>query len=386
MIYADHNASAPLSKDVREYLKNRLEGELFANPNSLHHLGKKIHLGMENARKICAKSLGAAPDQIIFNSGASEGISTVFHSIFKNQDSSSKKNIFIISGIEHPAVYRCAEEYEKKGFIKKTLPTLSDGTIDLNTLDAWISEFGENIFFISIIASNNETGVIQPYSQIAHLCTDNNIPFFADTTQSIGKEDFNFGDSGIDYAVMSGHKIGALSGTGILVAKNPTTLSPLIFGGGQERDLRNGTQNYLGIETLAVALINFQQNKDALKDLKKAKHSFEGKLKKSFPEIVILGGDSPRLSGTTCLSLPGIHGQAVQIELESKDIYVTTSSACSDNEPMTSNVLKSMGIDEKTGRGVIRIGLGYESNPEDYEKIATALNDIFKKLARVHPF
>ena len=258
MIYADYNGSAPLCTSVKDYLFKRLEKGPFANPNAIHYLGSRTMMGMENARAVCAKILGADFGQIIFNSGATEGISTVFHSLLKNE---TEKKIIIISGIEHSAIINTANYYaEERGFEVKVLPVNSDGVVDVKTLKQWIDQHKENIALVSVMAANNETGVIQPHKLINTLCSENKIPFLCDTTQFIGKTPFNFKESDFDFAVCSGHKLGALTGTGILLVKNPENLYPLIIGGGQEKGLRGGTQNYLGNETLAVALTTINEN------------------------------------------------------------------------------------------------------------------------------
>ena len=383
MIYADYNGSAPLSKDVRDYLVNRFEKGPFANPNAIHHLGVKTLMGMENARAVCAKVLGADYNQVIFNSGSTEGISTVFHSLLSNE---KNKKIIITSGIEHSAIVNTAAYYAEKGFTQKVVPVLSNGIIDLQTLQSWIKEFSNNIVMVSIMAANNETGVIQPHKEISKLCTEHNIPFLCDTTQFIGKTPFNFKESNFDYAVCSGHKLGALTGTGILLAKNPENLLPLIIGGGQEKGHRGGTQNYLGNETLAVALTTLEKSFSHINSLTQKRLEFEKIIKTSFPSAVILGEDAPRLATTTYISLPGIHGQAIQIELESQDIFVTTSSACSDNMPVTSKVLKAMGISDDVGRGVVRISLCLNSPLEYYDQLAKALSNAYIKLSKVKSY
>lgn len=385
MIYADYNGSAPISAPVKDYLLKRLEKGPFANPNAIHHLGAKTLMGMENARAVCAKVLGADFDQVIFNSGATEGISTVFHSIL-GCDQNTKKTI-IISGIEHSAIINTANFYaQEKGYHLKVLPVTKDGVVELETLKKWIAEDKNNIAMISIMAANNETGVIQPYKEINELCMANEIPFLCDTTQFIGKTRFNFKESNFDYAVCSGHKLGAMTGTGILLAKDPVKLKPLIIGGGQEKGYRGGTQNYLGNETLAVALTAVDSVLKNLDALSEKRLEFEAKMKKAFPNVVIIGENAPRLASTTYISYPGIHGQAVQIELESQDIFVTTSSACSDNMPVTSKVLKAMGVEDDVGRGVVRISLCLNSPLEYYDQLADALIKAYTKLTKVKSF
>jgi cysteine desulfurase len=236
------------------------------------------------------------------------------------------------------------------------------------------------------MAVNNETGVYQPYQKISALCHEEGVEYFCDTTQLIGKGDFHFETSGLDYAVCSGHKLGALTGSGFLIAKDPSKLLPLVFGSTQEKGLRGGTQHYLGIETLAVALNDFNQNKEKLIKLCESKLAFEASIKKDFPEVKIIGDGANRLSGTTLIGYPGIHGQAVQIELESHDIFVTTSAACLDNQPETSKVLKAMGVQDDIGRGVIRISLSYSQGENEYSTIAKVLKAAYTKLGRIKSF
>ena len=384
MIYADYNGSAPLCSQVREYLIKRMDKGPFANPNAIHYLGTKTLMGMENARAVCAKILGADFDQVIFNSGATEGISSVFHSVLNRE---FKKKIIIISGIEHSAVINTANFYaQERGFEVKVLPVNSDGVVDVEILKQWIGQNTDNVALVSIMAANNETGVIQPFKEINDLCIENKIPFLCDTTQFIGKTPFNFKESNFDYAVTSGHKFGALTGTGILLAKHPENLTPLIIGGGQEKGHRGGTQNYLGNETMAVALTAIDEAFIHLEALSEKRLQFENNIKKAFPSVVILGENAPRLATTTYISYPGIHGQAVQIELESQDIFVTTSSACSDNMPVTSKVLMAMGVDDDVGRGVVRISLCMNSPHENYDLLTNALTKAYLKLTKVASF
>jgi cysteine desulfurase len=236
------------------------------------------------------------------------------------------------------------------------------------------------------MAVNNETGIYQPYREIARICRSHAVEFFCDTTQLIGKGDFHFEESGLDYAVCSGHKLGALSGSGFMMIREPAKLLPLVFGSTQERGIRGGTQHYLGIETLAVALNDFQENKHKLPFLAAAKEIFEDSLLRSFPECVVIGAGAKRLAGTTLIGYPGIHGQAIQIELESQDIFVTTSSACLDNQPETSKVLQAMGINDRLGRGVVRISLSYSQGEKDYSALQKALHSAYNKLGKIQSF
>ncbi len=382
MIYADFNGTAPLCSDVKQHLIDRLQNGPFGNPNAIHSVGTKIMSAMTKCRKVCSSVLGAKTNQIIFNSGASEGISHIFFSVLEQTD----KRTIVISSIEHSAVINCAKYWESKGFNLIITPVSNDGIVDLNALENNLQHHSHDLALVSIMAANNETGVIQPYQAIAKLCQRFQVPYFSDTTQIVGKDEFHFEHSGMDYAVVSGHKVGALIGSGLILVKEPRTLIPHIFGGGQEFSKRGGTQNYIGIETLAIALNDFETHKTQIEIAKKARLQFEHNLKKNFPHIVIVGENAPRLATTTLVALPGIHGQAVQIELESENIFVTTSSACSDNEPTTSKVLKAMNVGDSVGRGVVRISLCLHDNSENYQRILTVLTNIYQKLSKIESF
>jgi len=386
MIYADFNSSSPLNPEVKKYLHERLETGPYGNPNAIHSMGQNVLKGMEKCRRIIGNILGAEPEQITFTSGSSEAITTVFHSVLSLGYEKTGKSIVITSSIEHACVRNNLKYYEEEfGYKVLVLPVNDQGVVNINVLEEWLNAYSSEVALVSIMAANNETGVVQPFSQISDLCHEYDIKYFCDTTQFMGKLPFDFSQHQIDFAVCSGHKLGALSGVGILLAKTPTALRPLIFGGGQEHGIRGGTQNYLAIECLTVALSYFEEHQENLVLLENLKKEFERKLKLSFPEVEIFGDEVQRLPGTTLVAYPGIHGQAVQIELESHDIFVTTTSACSDNDPEPSNVLMAMNVKPTLSRGVIRISLGLwpENYEEIYETIYRILSLSYQKLHRL---
>lgn len=385
MIYADYNGSAPLLPSVRDYLKRRMDSNIYANPNAIHSLGQKVFQGIEKCREVIAGIMGCYPDQIYFNSGSSEGMSQIIHSVLEYAP--SDKKIVITSPLEHVVIPSALKFFEeRRGFHIEKVEITDDGVIKIESLEALLKKHQGKIALVTIMAVNNETGVIQPYEKIASLCQREKVDYFCDTTQLIGKGEFNFGTSGVDYAVCSGHKVGALTGTGFIMVKEPTKLKPMVFGSTQEKGLRGGTQNYIGVETLAIALSDFDSQKNKLKTLADARLKFEKEMKQAFPEVVVVGDKVPRLAGTTLMSYPGVHGQAVQIELESHDMFVTTSAACADNQPETSAVLKAMGIQDDVGRGVIRISLSYNHTELDYQLIEAALKASYRKLAKIRSF
>lgn len=372
MIYADYNGSAPLNEDIKNFLIERLnENENFANPNASHKIGNRLTRRIEKSRKSLANLMGCKPGQIFFNSGASEGISHVFHSILDPYVCLPKdqKPCIITSDIEHAAVLKTAEYWDSKGFNLHQIGSKEDGTIKLDHLESLLQKHPGKIGLISIMAANNETGVIQPYKEISEIAKKYGIPFFSDTTQYIGKTPFNFEETGMDFAVSSSHKIGGLIGSGFVVAKDPTLLRTFIHGGGQETGVRAGTQNYIGIECMGKAANKLLEEMEHICELKSHREKFEKSLKAIGVDCYVVGESAPRLPGTTLISFPGYSSKELQAKLESSDIFVTTSSACSDSKSRISHVIKSMGLPTEVGLAVIRISICHEKAEENYQEI-----------------
>lgn len=379
MIYADYNGSTPLTNDVRDFLISRLQTGEFGNPNATHSGAKSLMFEMEKCRRSIAKSLGCKSSQILFNSGSSEGISHIFFSLF-NEGPKNNKNIIITSGIEHSAVVNACKYYASKGFELLTIKTLESGVVDINHLSELISQNQNKIALVTVMAANNETGVVQPYKEIGKLCEHHGVYYFSDTTQYIGKTEFNFKESHMDFAVLSSHKVGSVIGSGLIIAKNTELLKSHVWGGGQERCLRGGTQNYIGIEAMALALEKFNEKLESLAQLRKLRDHFEANIKKNFPKVVIIGEAAPRLASTTLIAFPGLGGHLTQAEMENQGVYVTTSSACCDSQTGPSKVLQAMNLPEEIGSSVVRISLCTNANQELYEKIELALTKTYNKL------
>lgn len=380
MLYADYNGSAPILDCVSQYLRDRLSEAKYSNPNATHQLGKNTLFKIEKSRRVLARTLGCRPHQITFNSGSSEGISHIFHSILEREN---HKKIIIISEIEHMAIVQACQFYQARGFKIMTIKTLPSGQVDLNHLAELLQQNSQQIALVSVIAANNETGVIQPYRTIGEQCQKHGALFFSDTTQYIGKTDFQFEQSHMDFAVCSSHKIGALIGSGFIISRKPELLQNFIFGGGQESGLRGGTQNYLAIETMEVAIEYFQQNIAQLNRVRELREKFEARLQQNFPKLHIIGKEAPRLASTTMLSYPGLAGHLVQAILETEEIYVTTSSACSDGKA-GNRILRAMQLAPDVCAGAVRISLCLNTDQAVYDQIEVATTDAYNKLKNMY--
>ena len=216
--------------------------------------------------------------------------------------------------------------------------------------------------------------------KIATLCAHHQIPLLSDTTQYIGKLPFDFQRSQLNFAVSSSHKVGALIGSGLILAQDPGKLKPLILGGGQEQGLRSGTQNYLAHETYGMALEYCLQQHHQLDHLNHMRQDFEQKLKATL-DCQVIGENAPRVPGTSLLWFPHKSGKQIQFALERLGIMTTTSSACHDRTEHGSHVLKAMGYEPQTAQSVVRVSLGAHKAPTQYQPILDALTQIVGKLS-----
>ncbi len=338
---------------------------------------------IEKARKSTAKFLDCSPHQIVFNSGSTEGISSVFlHTYFRFKD--SEKNILLISDTEHAAPINEAEFLQENGFEVIYIPTKSNGLIDDSFLEQIFSEKSHKIALVSVMAANNETGVIQPYEMIGDLCNKKNIPYLCDTTQILGKSKFSFVESQADFITLSGHKLGALPGVGALIIKSPETFTPTIHGGNQENGLRGGTQNYIGIESVQIAVDDIMLNQNAYIKITKMRDEFEKRISAEYPDIVFFGKDVKRIGNTSFLSMPKTSASIIQDELQFKKIYITTSSACSDQASNVSRVLEQMNVSHENGSGAIRISFCSGNTNDELDFLIESLVSIYKKIKQTH--
>ena len=338
---------------------------------------------IEKSRSVLAKFTDCLNHQIIFNSGSTEGISAVFlHCYFKFKE--TRKKLLLISDTEHAAPLNEGAFLENHGFKVVLIPTKTNGEIDTDFLTKYIKEKGQEVALVSVMAANNETGVIQPYERVGELCQQANILFLCDTTQILGKNPFSFKNSQADFITVSGHKLGALPGVGALIVKEPEEFHPTIHGGNQENGLRGGTQNYIGIETIRVAIEEILNNEDCLQELKNIRDRFEKTLREKFPNIQFFGEEVNRIANTSFLSLPGTTAADIQDELQMRKIFVTTSSACSDQKGQQSRVLNNMNIEAKLGSGAIRVSFCTQTTEADCDLILNALTEIFNKLNKTH--
>lgn len=371
--YLDYSASTPISKNVAEKINNFLLNN-YANPSSKHSPGRNVRRLLEEARKKIAKVINARPEEIIFTSGATESNNLAIKGILK----ATGKNHIIASVVEHPSVLDTCRSLQKEGIKVDYIRVDKEGIINLEELKSKITK---ETALVSIMHVNNEIGTIQPIEKIAKLCNDQKVYFHTDAVQSFNKINIDIKKIHIDLLSASGHKIGAPKGIGILFVKSGTKISPMIVGGGQEKNLRSGTENSLGVIGMAQA-IEEKQNKEAIRELR---DYLQEELKK-ISKTLINGPKENRIYNNLSISFFGLDGEALLDILDERGIYVSAGSACSSTKITTSHVIEAIKVPKDYSNGTIRISLGNNTTKDQVERAIKEIKDSVEKLRKISPF
>jgi len=377
MVYLDNNATTPIDTAVSEKMSWFLK-EHFGNPSSMYPIGREVKKLITKARETVADALGAMRSEIIFTGSGTESDNFAILGIM---NAFPEKNEFITSSIEHPAVIETASYLEKKGKKITFIPVDHYGNIDLEFLKKAISP---KTALISVMYSNNELGTIEPIKEVVKIAKEKEVLVHTDAVQAFGKIPCNVNKLGVDLLSISAHKIYGPKGIGALYIRKGTKILPLIWGGQQERNLRAGTENTAGIIALGEAVRIFQTKGD--KDLKRI-NKLADRLKKSIeeriPRVIFNGPEKNRVKSTLSFSFTGMEAEAILLALASKEIYVSTGSACSEDSEDVSHVLNSIGLKPEVARSTLRLSLGRFNNDEDISKVLNELPEIIEKLRKI---
>ncbi len=377
MIYLDNNATTPLDPAVAEKMSEFLR-EKFGNPSSLYPIGREVKEILTGIREVIAKALGADRTEIIFTGSGTEADNFAIRGVL---DAFPEKKGLIISAIEHPAILQTADYLEKKGMDVTYVPVDEYGTVDVDFLKNAITA---QTAIISIMHANNELGTIQPIEEISKIAKERGVLVHTDAVQSFGKIDVNVDRLGVDLLSISAHKIHGPKGVGALYIRRGTEIGPLIFGGSQERELRAGTENTIGIVGLgeAVRIIKERGDKDK-KRISRLAERLKKEIEEQIPNVKFNGHEKNRVKGTLCFSFLGLEAEALLLALATKEIYVSTGSACSEGEEDVSHVLSAIGLRPEVARSSIRLSLGRFNTDEDVDAIVQELPDIVKKFREI---
>jgi cysteine desulfurase NifS len=372
-IYLDYNATTPVDPAVAEAMLPYLHGH-FGNPSSGHTFGTTAKDALAKARKQVAEMLHCDSDEVIFSSGGSESNNYAIKGVAGAHK--HKGNHIITSAIEHPSVSEVCQYLEKDGYKVTYLPVDEYGLVDPQRIEESIAP---QTILITVMHANNETGTIEPISEIADIAHRHGVLFHTDCAQSVGKIPVHVDDLNVDLLTIAGHKIYAPKGIGALYIRKGTTLEKLIHGGGQEMNWRAGTENILEIVGLGEACQIINRNLSVYQDhMRKMRDLLEQGLKGRFPDLRINGHPERRLPNTSSVAFKGLQANAIISELE--DVAISAGAACHSDRVGDSGVLSAMGIPSEYAMGTLRISDGRFTTDEEIAQALDRLTLVVHKL------
>ena len=355
-VYLDNNATAPLRAEAVAAMHKAMGPP--SNPSSVHSFGRAARLAVETARSSVAVLAGCRAQDVVFTSGGTEANNLVLAGF----------DHIITSEIEHDSVLQAAPNAT---LIKATEQGVID-TAHLADKLATIDEDAKPRTIISVMAANNETGVIQPLEEITALAQRAGVSTHSDMVQLVGKDHLDFAASGLDYASLSGHKIGGPTGVGAVLVQPGKALTSLLRGGGQEQGRRSGTENFIGIAGFGAAAEAAFGDVAHYQTMADWRDAFEALVIDKYPDAVVFGRGVPRLGNTSCIAASGKSSETMVMALDISGVAVSAGSACSSGKVKESHVLKAMGVSGLAGQA-IRVSGGWQTRASDFEKLAEVL-------------
>jgi cysteine desulfurase len=378
-VYLDHSATTPVRPEVAEVMAKYLT-QYFGNPSSIHSFGRVGKKALEEAREQVARLIGARPEEIVFTSGGTEADNlAIIGTALANR---KKGNHVIISSIEHHAVLDSGKYLEKLGFEVSYLPVDRDGLVRMEDVE---SALKPDTILISVMHVNNEVGTIQPIEEIGKLAKDRGVIFHSDAVQSVGKIPVDVNAFKVDLLSASAHKIYGPKGVGCLYIRKGTKIEPRLFGGGQERKRRPGTENLPGIvgfgkaAELALLELDQEQNLAYLRD-----RLIKGIMER-IPHVQLNGHPTKRVPGNVNVSIRYVEGESLLLNLDMKGIAASSGSACTSGSLDPSHVLLAMGLSHEIAHGSLRMTLGRDNTEEDIDYVLEVLPPIVERLRAMSP-
>lgn len=379
-IYFDNNATTRVAEEVLEEIKPYF-CELYGNPSSMHTFGGQVGHKIRDSREKVAALLGCEPSEIIFTAGGTESDNTAIKGTLAAYP---EKRKVIMTRVEHPAVLSVCRELENHGLTIVELAVDRYGRLNLAELE---EQLDDDTAIVTIMHANNETGVMFPIPKIAEMVTGKGIVFHTDAVQAVGKVPINLSQSSIDLLSLSGHKLHAPKGVGVLYVRKGTRLAPFMLGGHQEGGRRAGTENVPGIIGLGraceLAAENMNEENTRVKSLR---DKLEREILKKCTDCMVNGDTENRLPNTTNISFEFIEGEAILLMLDKFGICASSGSACTSGSLEPSHVLRAMGIPYTAAHGSIRFSLSRYNTEEDVDYTIEKIPPIISRLRELSPF
>jgi cysteine desulfurase len=375
MAYLDHAATTPmLDEAVAAYVAAARE---VGNASSLHAPGRAARRRVEESRECIAASLGARPSEVIFTGGGTESDNLAVKGIFWARRAAEAGRIRVLSSaVEHHAV-RDAVEWLRthEGADVTWLPVDEVGRVHPATLrDALGDGLGDDVALATVMWANNEIGTVQPVAALAAESAAAGVPMHTDAIQAVGQVPVDFAASGVAAMTLTAHKLGGPVGVGALLLGRDVAVTPLLHGGGQERDVRSGTLDVAGIVAFATAVeIAVKRQQEYAASLSALRDDLVARVRVAVPDVIFNGDTADRLPGNAHLSFPGCEGDALLLLLGAAGIAASTGSACSAGVAQPSHVLIAMGADDARARSSLRFTLGHTSTAADVAALVAAL-------------
>lgn len=380
-IYLDNNATTMVDPEVVEAMLPYFS-EQFGNPSSLHQFGNRVGEALKKARRQVQRLLGAEHDsEIIFTSCGTESDSTAILSALKAQP---KRKEMITTVVEHPAILNLCEQLEKDGYTVHYLKVDSRGRLNLKE---YMDLLSDNVAIVSVMWANNETGTLFPVEEMAELARLAGVMFHTDAVQAVGKLPINLKESSIDMLSLSGHKLHAPKGIGVLYLRRGVRFRPMLRGGHQERGRRAGTENSASIVALGMAAEMALEAMEVEKTkVRVLRDRLERGLLAAIPNCFVTGDPGNRLPNTCNIAFEYIEGEAILLLLNKQGIAASSGSACTSGSLEPSHVMRAMDIPFTAAHGSIRFSLSRYNTLEEIETVIAAMPPIVERLRKLSPY
>jgi cysteine desulfurase len=379
LVYLDNAATTPLDPLVLESMLHHLGGRR-GNPSSLHALGNAARDAVEEARISVAALIGAPPDEVLFSSGGTESDAIAVLGLARSAP--PEKRHAVVSIVEHAAVREDMKRLEREGFEVSWIGVDADGLIDQ---DEFAAALRPDTALAAIIWANNEVGTVEPVGELAELCLKRDIPFHTDAVQAAGRVPIDVSDVPVSTLAMSAHKLYGPQGVGALYVRRGFSPEPVVYGGGQEKGLRSGTQNVAGIVGLGRAAELAREEMDERVAHERALRDRILAGAEAIPDVTLNGHRELRLSNNVHLTVSGVEAESLVLFLDSLGFAVGSGSACSSGGHKASPVLLAMGRSERDAFSVVRITVGKDNTAEEVDGFLEAFGTAVAQLRELSP-
>ncbi|HSU02174.1 MAG TPA: cysteine desulfurase family protein [Nocardioides sp.] len=382
LVYLDHAATTPMLPVAVEAMTRQLSG--VGNASSLHASGRGARRVVEESRETIAGVIGARPADVVFTSGGTESDNLALKGIFwARRDQDPRRTRILSTAIEHHAVLDpllWLGRYDHADV--ELLPVSAEGVLDIGALRASVERDPGSVALISVMWANNEVGSLQPVDEVVAIAAEHQIPVHTDAVQALGQVPVDFADSGVDALTFTGHKVGGPYGVGALVVRRDLSVSALVHGGGQERDIRSGTLDVPAIAGLAAAVeASVKAQQDHAARISQLRDDLVRRVIEVVPDAHLHGAPPGpgRLPGNAHLGFPGCEGDSMLMLLDARGIECSTGSACSAGVPQPSHVLLAMGCDDDQARHSLRFSLGHTTVPAHIDALVAAIGPVVER-------